>query len=47
MFAECAIFSAEGDGDSPAGVPIEVGMMKSSRFMGSWLLFVVTVGRTE
>lgn len=46
-FAECAIFSAEGDGDSPAGVPIEVGIMKSSRFIGSWLLFAVTVGTLE
>jgi hypothetical protein len=43
-FAECAIFSVDGDGDRPAGVPIEVGIMKSSRFIGSWLLLVVIIG---
>jgi hypothetical protein len=41
---EPCIFSAEGDGERPAGVPIEVGIMKSSRFIASVLLFVVIVG---
>jgi hypothetical protein len=43
---EFAIFSADGDGESPAGVPIEVGRIKSSRFIASpWLLLLcVMVG---
>lgn len=32
---ELAIFSPDGDGDRPAGEAIDVGVMKSSKFMGS------------
>ena len=45
-FAEFAIFSPDGDGERPAGVPIEVESIKSSRFIGS-LLFVIIVGGWE
>ena len=43
--AELAIFSPDGEGDSPAGVPMDVGRMKSSRFMVS--LFAMIVGGCE
>jgi hypothetical protein len=39
---ELAIFSPDGDGERPAGVPIEVGNMKSSKFIAS--LFANNVG---
>ena len=41
---EPCMSSAEGEGESPAGVPIEVGRMKSSMFIESLLLFVVMAG---
>jgi hypothetical protein len=40
--AELAIFSPDGEGERPEGVPIEVGRMKSSRFIVS--LFATMVG---
>jgi len=33
--AELAIFSPNGEGERPAGEAMEVGRMKSSRFIGS------------
>lgn len=41
--AELAIFSPSGEGERPAGEAMEVGRMKSSRFMGS-MAVVVAVG---
>lgn len=41
-FPELPIFSPDGEGDRPAGEAIEVGRIKSSRFMGS--LFAVIIG---
>lgn len=41
------MFIEAEDGDSPAGVAIEVDARSLSRFFEPWLLFVVTVGALE
>ena len=42
--AEAANFSPSGEGERPAGDAMEVGRMKSSRFMGSLVAVEVVTG---